>query len=70
VLTVKPKTELTEKSENMELVTKSAKDYGIRIQTMHDMKSSKIELMEFVRDCDSGAGPSNHNITKSLHMKR
>jgi hypothetical protein len=38
-------------------VTKLAKDYGIRIQTIHD-KEQQNEI-EFVRDCDSGAGPSN-----------
>jgi hypothetical protein len=40
-------------------VTKLAKDYRIGIETVYDMKNNKMKSMEFVRDCDSGAGPSN-----------
>jgi hypothetical protein len=29
------------------------------IQTVCDIKNNKMKLKEFVRDCDSGAGPSN-----------
>jgi hypothetical protein len=52
------------------MVTKLAKGLGIGIQTVHDIKNDKMKLMEFERDCDSGAGPSNHNSMKSFHTKR
>jgi hypothetical protein len=64
VLTVKQKLELTEKFENRESLTKLAKDCGIRIHTIHEIKNNRMKLMEFVRDCDSGAEPSNHKSTK------
>jgi hypothetical protein len=40
-------------------MSKLAKDYGIEIQTIHDIKNKKMTLMGFVRDCSIGAGPSN-----------
>jgi hypothetical protein len=61
VLTVKQKLKLIEKFESSELATKWAKDYGIGIHMVCDIKNNKMKLMEFVRDCDSGAGPSSHN---------
>jgi hypothetical protein len=59
VPTVKQKLKLIEKFENGESVTKLTKDYGVRMQTVCDIKKNKIKEKEFVRDCDSGAGPSN-----------
>jgi hypothetical protein len=65
---VKQKLELTKKFENGELVTKSDKHYGIGNQTIYDIKNNKMKSMEFVRNCDSGAGPSNHkSMKKSLY---
>jgi hypothetical protein len=59
---------LTEKFENDESATKLAKDYGIGMQTVHDIKNNKMKSMEFVRDYNSGAGPSNHkSMNKSSY---
>jgi hypothetical protein len=65
VLTVKQNLELIKKFESGKSVTKLAKDYGIRMQTIRDIKNNKIKLMEFVRDYDSGAGPSNRKSMKN-----
>jgi hypothetical protein len=65
VLTVKQKLRVIEKFENGESVTKLSKDYGIGIQIIRDIKNNKMKLMEFVWDCDSGAGPSNCKTMKS-----
>jgi DNA invertase Pin-like site-specific DNA recombinase len=68
VLTIKQKLKLIEKFENGESATKLAKDYGIGIQTIRDIKNNKMQLMEFVRDCDSSAGPSGCKcMTKSSY---
>jgi hypothetical protein len=56
VLTVKQKLEFIEKFENREFATKLAKDYGIGIQTIRDIKNNKMKLTEFVKDCDGGRG--------------
>jgi hypothetical protein len=70
VLTVKQKLKLTKKFENRELVTKLARDYRIGIQIICDIKNNKMKLMEFVRDCDSGAGRFNpKNMKKSSHKE-
>jgi hypothetical protein len=57
--------------DNSKSATKFAKDYGIEIQTLYDIKNNKMKLMELVRDCDSGAGPSRPSnckgMKKSLH---
>jgi hypothetical protein len=45
-------------------VSKLAEYYGIGIQTICEIKNNKMKLMEFVRDCDSGAGPSNGKSMK------
>jgi hypothetical protein len=47
------------KIDNEELVTKLAKIYGIEIETTCNVKNNKMKLIEFVKDCNSGAGPSN-----------
>jgi hypothetical protein len=60
VLTAKQKLELIEKYEKGESAIKLAKGYGIGIQTVRDIKNNKIMSMGFVRDCNSGARPSNH----------
>jgi hypothetical protein len=60
VLAVKQKLQLIEEFENEKSVTKLAKDWGIGMHTVHDIKKNKIKLMEFVRDFASGVGPSNH----------
>jgi hypothetical protein len=55
VLVVKQKLKLIEKFENGESAIKLAKDYGIQIQTIHDIKNNKMKFMKFVRDCNSVA---------------
>jgi hypothetical protein len=50
-------------------VTKLSEDYGIGIQTVHDIKNNKIKVMDFVRDYDSGAGPSNCKSMKKSSYK-
>jgi hypothetical protein len=70
ILTVKQKLKSIEKFENGESVIQLAKDYGIGLQAVHDIKNNKMKLMEIVRDCNSGAGPSNHKSMKSLLAKR
>jgi hypothetical protein len=69
VLMVKQKRRLIEKFENGESGTKLAKDYGIGIQTIHGIKNNKMKLIEFVRDCDSSAGPSNHKSMKKSYKE-
>jgi hypothetical protein len=64
VLTIKQKLQLIEKFENRESATKLVKDYEIGIQIVRGIKNNKMKLMGFVRDCDSGAGPSNCNSMK------
>jgi hypothetical protein len=65
VLTVKQQLKLIEKFENGESVTKLAKYNGIGIQIVCDIQNNKIKLMEFVRDCDGGSGPSNCKSMKN-----
>jgi hypothetical protein len=50
-------------------VTKLARDYGIRLQTTHDIKNNRIKLMDFVRDCCSGFGPSNCKSMKKFSCR-
>jgi hypothetical protein len=69
VLTVKQKLKLIKKSENGDLATKIVKGYGIGIQTACNIKNNKMKLMEFARDCDSGAGPSNGKSMKKSSYK-
>jgi hypothetical protein len=42
VLTVKQKLRLIEKFENGKSATKLAKDYGIWMQALHDIKNNKM----------------------------
>jgi hypothetical protein len=58
VLTIKQMPTLIKNFWNRLSETKLAKDYGIGIQTVCDIKD-KVKLMEFIRDCDNGAEPSN-----------
>jgi hypothetical protein len=48
VLTVKQMLELIEMFENGESATILAKDYGVGIQIVCDIKINKMKLMEFV----------------------
>jgi uncharacterized protein YoxC len=58
VLIIKQKLKSAAKFENAELVTK--------LNRLWDDMNNKMKLIEFVRDCDSGAGPSNcKSMTKS-----
>jgi hypothetical protein len=51
-------------------VTKLAKDYGIGLQTICNIKNNKVKLMEFVSDCGSGAGSFNcKSMKKSLYKE-
>jgi hypothetical protein len=68
ILIVKQRLKLIEKLENGESATKLAKDYEIGIQTIHDTKNNKMKLTEFIRDCDSDAGPSNKS--KKVFIQR
>jgi hypothetical protein len=61
--------EKCEKCENGKSV-KLTKDYRIEIQTEHDIKNNKIKLMAFIRDCDTGAGPSKCKCMKKSFIKR
>jgi hypothetical protein len=68
VLTVKQSLKLTDTFVNDDLATKLARDYGIGIQTIPEIKKNGMKFMEFVKHCDSGAGPSNHkSIRKSSY---
>jgi ribosomal protein L7/L12 len=64
ILTTTQKLDLSEKFEEVKSVTTLAKDYETEIQTIHDTKNNKINLIKFVRNYDSDVGLSN-----CKHMK-
>jgi hypothetical protein len=46
-------------------VRELAKDYGVVIQTVHDIRSNRMKLVEIVRDHDGGTGTSTCNNIKN-----
>jgi hypothetical protein len=49
---------LVEIFENGEWAAKLTSDHGVGIQTIHDNEQKKMQLLGFIRDCDSSTGPS------------
>jgi hypothetical protein len=49
---------------------KISQGYGIGTQTVHGIKNKRMELVKFVRKCDSGPGPSNLKEYESPHLMR
>jgi hypothetical protein len=37
-------------------------------QTIHDVKSNKTKLMEFVKDCSSGPGPFKNSLYEEVDV--
>lgn len=61
--------ELIDKHERGESFAKLAADFGIGIQTVRDIKNNKAKLLDFVKNCDSSAGPSKRKTMKSSTYK-